>query len=144
MSEQQEGPTAEQAEEVFNAFLEIMEQAARDEHVGHRLAFADTVVHIHFSDSPSELVLTLFLDRAPVETRAGAHGTPEITIEATTNDVFRFWTGDLHLAMGIARGEVQYTGPVRKLLRVIPIARRLVGDFQKMTAEMNIDPPAGS
>lgn len=125
-------PTADDAQQVFDAFLRIMDQAAKEPHIGPRLALADTVVHIHFADSPQDLVLTLFLDRTPVEAVVGAQGHPEITLEARTADVLRFWTGNYHLAMGIARGEVTYTGPVRKLLRVVPIARRLVDPFKQM------------
>lgn len=136
-------PTAEEAESVFAGFKTIMDHAAADQFIGRRLAHADTTAHIHLVDSPQDLVMTLLLDRAPIEAIERPMGEPEIHLYIRTRDVFRFWSGEFHLAMGIARGEVKYTGPVRKLLRVVPIARRLTDTFLKLAEEQDIGMPTG-
>lgn len=135
-----EAPTAEQAEAVFDSFHQIMSQAAAHSEIGERLAFADIVAHIHLRDSPQNLVMTLFFDRKPIEIADHAVGTADVDLLIDTNDVLRFWTGDMHLAIAILNGEVDYRGPVRKLLRIVPIARRLVADFQKLAATEGLVP----
>jgi putative sterol carrier protein len=127
-------PTAERAAAVFGAFVDVMSKAADDSELGRRLAQADVVTHVHLRDSPQRFVLTLLFDRAPVEIAEGAIGTPDVELLIDTQDVLRFWTGDLQLAIAIMYGEVETRGPVRKLLRVVPIARRLVKDFQVQAA----------
>ena len=125
-------PTEAVAQEVYDSFHQIMGRAMSDSDIASRLAFADVVVHVHLRDSPQQFTMTLLFDRDPVEVVKGASGTPEVQLWIDTNDVFRFWNGEMHLAMGIAHGQIDYEGPVRKLLRIVPIARRLVGDYQRM------------
>lgn len=136
-------PTAEQAQRVYDAFFEIMQRASEHSEIADRLALADTVSHVHLRDSPQQLAMTLFFDRAPVEVEHGAVGHAEVELFIDTNDVLRFWTGDLHLAMGIMHGDVEFKGPVRKLLRIVPIARRLVGEFQSLAVAEGILPADG-
>lgn len=135
-----EAPTPEQAQAVFESFYRIMGQAAAHSEIGERLAFADIVAHIHLRDSPQKLVMTLFFERKPIEIADHAAGTPDVDLYIDTNDVLRFWTGDMHLAIAILNGEVDYRGPVRKLLRIVPIARRLVADFQTLAVEEGLTP----
>lgn len=130
-------PAVQSSREVFDAFKEIMDLAAADEVIGQRLALAGTTVQVHFEDDP-ELVMTMLLDRVPIETIGRAVGHPEVHLYIHSRDVFRFWTGDYHLAMGIAKGEVTYRGPVRKMLRVVPIARRLAGRFRQLAEQRDV------
>lgn len=127
-----EGPPSQQeAEAIFDSFREIMEVGSRDPVFGHRLALAQTVAHVHISDA-DDLTLSLLLDREPIEAVEGAVGDPEVELFIKSRDVDRFWNGEMHLAMAIAEGEVQYRGPVRKLLRIVPIALRLTPKYVEM------------
>lgn len=127
-------PTAARAQDVYDAFVSIMTQAMNDSELTRRLASAEVVANIHLRDSPQGLVLALHLDRTPIELTAGAVPGAEVDLFIDTDDVMRFWTGEINLAMRIIHGDVAYEGPVRKLLRIVPIARRLVSDFQAQAA----------
>lgn len=124
-------PSQEEAEAIFDSFREIMEVGSRDPVFGHRLALAQTVAHVHISDA-EDLTLSLLLDREPIEALEGPVGDPEVEIFIKSRDVDRFWNGEMHLAMAIAEGQVQYRGPVRKLLRIVPIALRLTPKYVEM------------
>jgi phospholipid/cholesterol/gamma-HCH transport system ATP-binding protein len=134
---------AEAAQSVFDAFIRVMKVASAHAVIAERLALANTTVHVHITDAPQEHRLTLLLDRTPIECVPRLVGNAEIELFMTTRDIYRFWTGELHLAMGIARGEVGYSGPVRKLLRVVPIARRLADDFRQIVDEEDFSVPDG-
>lgn len=128
------------AEKVMNAFYEILSRAALDPHVGQRLALANTICQVHLSDAPGHS-LTVFLDRAPIEVEMGAVGEAETHLRIATDDVLRFWAGSYHLAIGILNGEVDYDGPIHKVLRVVPIARRMAAQFAEVLAEGDLDRP---
>lgn len=136
-----EPPTAARAQEVYDAFAGVMTQAALHADISSRLALAEIVTHVHLRDSPQGLVLTLLFDRSPVEIAHGAVGNADVELFVDTQDVLRFWTGDMQLAMGIADGDVTYRGPVRKLLRIVPIARRLVADFKAQAVQSGLAAP---
>jgi phospholipid/cholesterol/gamma-HCH transport system ATP-binding protein len=124
------GPRLSQAEAetLLTGFMRILDAAAADEFIGNRLAHAQTTMEVHYVDTDPQLSFTVLADREPVEFVRGSAGDAEIHLFATLADGVRFFAGDLHLAMAIARGDVTYTGPVRKILRIIPIFRRILGE----------------
>lgn len=119
------------ADKVMRAFHDIMSRAALDPHVGRRLALANTICQVHLSDAPGHTI-TVFLERIPIEVEMGAVGDAETHLHIATDDVLRFWAGDYHLAIGILNGEVDYDGPIHKVLRVVPIARRMAAQFAEV------------
>jgi hypothetical protein len=126
-----DSPSQEEAETIFENFRQVMAVGANDPIAGHGLGLAHTVAHVHLTDA-DDLTMTLLLDRQPVEAVAGSVGDAEIEIFITSRDIDRFWAGEMHLAMAIAEGEVTYRGPVRKFLRVVPIARRLTPEYLRI------------
>lgn len=112
-------PTAERLAELT---AEWFSTGAHDPHVGARLALADTVVHFHLGDNAG---VTLMLDRTPIEALPRIMGEPEIEIWATPEQVLSMLRREAQMAMLISYGELDYRGPVRKFLRVVPILRSL-------------------
>jgi phospholipid/cholesterol/gamma-HCH transport system ATP-binding protein len=108
--------------------MRILDAAAADEFIGRRLAYAGATMEVHFVDTDPELSFTVLADREPIEMVRGSVGDADIHLYATMALGVRFFAGDLHLAMAIARGDVTYTGPVRKMLRIIPIFRRIFAE----------------
>lgn len=64
----------------------------------------------------------------------------DIHIHANTHEWLQFWSGEYHLPMGVARGEVSYSGPVRRFLRAAPITRRLAAEFRQIMSEQQRSP----
>lgn len=104
------------ADETARFFL----QAASDERLGSRLALARTTVHIHFSD---DVGVTLLLDRSPIEAEPRIVGTAEVQLWGSADKFYDYATGKRHLAMAIMHGDLEYQGPVRKFLRIVPMLR---------------------
>lgn len=52
-------------------------------------------------------------------------GDAEVTLTATTTTLLDVIYGDQALPIAILAGDVRYTGPVRKFLRVVPIFQNL-------------------
>jgi phospholipid/cholesterol/gamma-HCH transport system ATP-binding protein len=84
---------------------------------------AGTSVRIELTDNPG-LAITLVLDRSNVQVMSGSHPA-EVELTMASIDLEKLAAGELSLAMGIARGQVRATGPVRKFLRVEPIVREV-------------------
>ena len=109
------------SEDALERFCSAMEAAADDPRLSRTLARANTTVRIELMDDP-DLAATLLLDRTPIEVVDGdTRGDVELSIASV--DLDRLRSPDFHLAMAIARGRVQYTGSVRKFLRVTPVVR---------------------
>ena len=101
-------------------FRAAMQTAAGDPNLSRKLARADTTIRIMLADDP-DLGVTLLLDRTPIEVVDAAPA--EVALSIASVDLDRLCSPEFHLAMAIPRGRVQYTGNVRKFLRVTPIVR---------------------
>lgn len=124
----------EGALEAFDDLLTTLQSAARDRAVGHRLANAQTSVHVRVVDGHGA-ALTLLLDREPPEVLEGTIGEAEVELELPAAHLARLWDEDYHLAMAIAKGEVAYHGPVRRFLRVMPVLQRFSRDLHGRTRD---------
>jgi hypothetical protein len=71
----------------------------------------------------------MLLDRNPVELVEGSYPDAEVKLYMTADDLAAFWSGQLHAAIAITDGRIGYRGPVRKVLRVLPIVRRQSARF---------------
>ena len=118
----------------FDDLLTTLQSAATDRAVGHRLANAQTSVHLRVVDDHGA-ALTLLLDREPPEVLEGTIGEAEVELELPAAHLARLWDEDYHLAMAIAKGEVAYHGPVRKFLRVMPVLQRFSRDLHGRTRD---------
>lgn len=93
-----------------------------DADIARRLGRADTSVT--FRDAHDGDAVALVLTAAAAEVRGGARGGTEVEIAMTPEAVDDLLGARLPLALILARRELAWSGPVRKLLRVDPILRR--------------------
>jgi hypothetical protein len=115
------GAARRHSEQALERFAAAMEAAAEDPQLCKTLARAGTTVRLELLDDP-DMSLTLLLDRTPVEIADGDLPA-DVELSIASVDLDRLCSPEFHLAMAIARGRVQYTGPVRKFLRVTPVVR---------------------
>ncbi|MHB8690470.1 MAG: hypothetical protein ACYDHH_04425 [Solirubrobacteraceae bacterium] len=115
---------AGKVEAIFAATHLVLAELIGDEVYGERLALAGTTVEINLVDAPSPTAFSMLLDRHPVELVEGSYPDAEVKLYMTADDLAAFWSGELHAAIAITDGRIGYRGPVRKVLRVLPIVRR--------------------
>lgn len=107
-------------QEMAEQAARFFDQAAHDPRLGERLALAQTSVHIHFSDTAG---ITLLLDRTPIESMPSIVGTAEVELWGSADLFAEIIRRDKQMAMAITDGDLEYRGPVRKFLRIVPILR---------------------
>jgi len=105
----------------LEALRAIIESAETDPVLAERLTQRSTSVAVHLGPDP--LVVTVRFDRRPIVVNDGADEDAEVHLYGEPRHVLMTMSGERQLAMLIARGEVAYTGPVRKVLRLMPILR---------------------
>lgn len=109
----------------------FFESASQDAELSERMSFADTTVHIHFTDIEGVNSATIYLDRDPIGAEIGTVGTAEVQLWAPSKAYMGLFNGKEALAIAIVRGDVEYKGPVRKFLRVVPILQSFDFDMFK-------------
>lgn len=101
--------------------VEFFNRAADDAELSERMSFANTVVRMNFTDLDGDNTCTVWLDRDPIGAEVGSAGTPEVELFAPAAAYTDLFLGRDQLPISILSGKINYSGPVRKFLRVVPI-----------------------
>lgn len=113
---------------------ELLQRAARDPAIGPRIARADTVIQLRYSDPTAQITI----DACNVPTQFGAYVDvflgdcdlePEVIMSMTGDLAHEFWLGHVNLASALARRQIQATGPVIKVLRLVPAVEPLYQQY---------------
>ncbi len=126
-----------EATQKADKLIEVLEDffraaCAEDERLSKRLTVAETVWTTHVTDADRSF--TIYLDRFPIEFKREADPAAEVVLWGTAADSIDIWTGHTFMGLAIANGVMEYEGPVRKVLRIVPMFRPLghFGDFRAL------------
>lgn len=114
-------PAGADLERAFDELVADLRHATADERARERLAAVGCLCLIRVDEAP-HLEAWLHFDSEPIEVEdRPADNDPDIELIVAAARVAGFW--DASLPMAVLRGEVGFSGPVRRLLQVFPILR---------------------
>ena len=61
---------------------------------------------------------------------------PEVTMSMAADTGHRFWLGGVNVTVALARGEIKASGPVAKILKLVPLAKPV---FPRYKAQLEAD-----
>jgi putative sterol carrier protein len=96
---------------------------ADDDELAAKLRSADTIVRYEYSEPDASI--TVHLDESDAERVqfGDSADEPEVTMRMAADTAHRFWLGELDVTRALARGEITASGPVAKVLRLVPLAK---------------------
>ena len=110
---------APRVEQVLRATRDALEEVTGDERIARRLRLVPTSFQIVVG---RRRTVDCRLDRDPIEIGLdGRDFEAEVRLFLTTRQLHEFWLGSFSPALGILAGEARYEGPIRHLLRILPI-----------------------
>jgi len=110
-------------EEFLRRLEEFFVRAGDEPDLAERMTFARTTVALHLTDAPDGTGATLHLTSMPIDARPGIDPGAEIHMYAPTELWLEMLAGRVPLPIAVAHGQVEYSGPIRKFLRVAPILK---------------------
>jgi hypothetical protein len=116
------------------AAAETLNDAAADERLSARLAVVGATVAIELRGH-ADATLVVRMEDDAIEILDGDDAGTDIRLTMDPIDLHELFAGGLHLPMKIARGQVTYTGQVRRFLRVIAILARMGHVYESHLAE---------
>jgi hypothetical protein len=103
---------------------QIMSGLAADPVVGPRLSLARCALEVHVVGVVEPCCFSLVLDGQPATFQHGPCAEAAVKLYMTPDVLASFCAGRLHVAIAITDGRIGYEGPVRNVLRVLPLIRR--------------------
>lgn len=112
------------AQEVYDTLGALFVAITADgDELAPQLRSADTIVRYEYSEPDS--AITVHLDESDGERVqfGDPADEPEVTMRMAADTAHRFWLGEVDVTRALARGEITASGPVAKLLRLVPLSK---------------------
>ena len=111
------------ADEVYATLGKLFLDLAADEEMAARFRQANTIVRYQHSDPDSAITVRL-QPGEPVEVHLGeSEMEPQVTMTMSADTAHRFWLGQVNVTVALARGEIKASGPVAKILKLVPLTK---------------------
>jgi putative sterol carrier protein len=121
--------------EVYACIGRLFQSIVDDEELTARFQRANTVIQYRYSDPEAQITVKLIdgedarVDLGPTELE------PEVIMTMEADVAHRFWLGEVNVTVALARGQMHTEGPVAKILRLVPHAKRVFPRYRAMLEE---------
>jgi hypothetical protein len=113
------------AQEVYETIGKLMQDAAADEELAPKFRKANTIVRYDYRDPESAITVRLQVGQPGDVDFGASEMEPEVTMTMEADTAHRFWLGDVNVTVALARGQIKASGPVSKILKLVPLAKPL-------------------
>jgi hypothetical protein len=108
------------ASELYALIGETLRELTSDERLMRRFRELDGVLQLRYRRPDAVISIDLRRDH-PIRVDFGPTALePDVWLDADADVAHRYWLGELNLTIALARGQMRASGPVRKLLRLLP------------------------
>ncbi len=111
------------AQEVYDTIGKLFVDLAADEELGPKFRQANTIVQYAHRDPDATITVQLKEDE-PAEVDFGeTEMEPEVVMSMEADTAHRFWLGQVNVTVALARGQIKASGPVAKILKLVPLTK---------------------
>lgn len=124
--------------ELYERLGRLMRLLVEAEEVGPRLAAVDTTVRWDYSDPAA--TITVRLTSADVRIDCGkSELEAEVRVAMDAEVGHRFWLGRANVAVALARGQIRASGPINKILGLLPLIKPAFPIYRQMLIDEGCD-----
>ena len=111
------------AQDVYDTIGKLHTDLAEDEELAPKFRKANTIVQYKYSD-PDSVVTVRLQEGQPGDVDFGeSEMEPEVTMSMAADTAHKFWLGQINVTVALARGQIKATGPVAKILKLVPLTK---------------------
>jgi hypothetical protein len=133
-------PTFKDSQQFYACVGELMDRAKRDPQVGPKIAKSGIIIQFRYSQP--EAITTINARSTP--SQAGAfvdvvHGPcplkPDVVMTMKADLSHAFWHGKVNLVAALAKRDIVATGPIPKILKLLPAIEPLYKVYPALLRE---------
>jgi putative sterol carrier protein len=127
------------AQEVYDTIGKLFVNLAADEELGPKFRKANTIVQYAHHDPDATITVRLKEDE-PAEVDFGeTEMAPEVVMSMEADTAHRFWLGQVNVTVALARGQIKASGPVAKILKLVPLTKPVFPRYKALLEEQGRD-----
>jgi len=111
------------AQQVYDTIGLFLDQITKDPELGPKFVAADTSFLVQYSDPDCSMLVDATVDPPVVTMNPDPARETEISLAMAADDGHDFWLGNLNMALALAKGKVKVTGPISKIMKLLPAMR---------------------
>ena len=111
------------AQEVYDTIGKLFVDLSNDDELAPKFRNANTIVQYNHRDPDAPITVRLKKDE-PIDIDFGETDMePEVVMSMEADTAHRFWLGQVNVTVALARGEIKASGPVAKILKLVPLTK---------------------
>jgi hypothetical protein len=111
------------AQDVYGTLGKLFVDLAADPELGPKFRKANTILRYEYSDPEATITLRLQDDQPGDVDFGDSDMEPEVTMSMAADTAHAFWLGQVNVTVALARGQMKASGPVAKILKLVPLAK---------------------
>lgn len=111
------------AQQVYDTIGLFLDQITKDPELGPKFVAADTSFLVRYTDPECSMLVDATTDPPVVTMNPDPATATEITLDMAADDGHAFWMGNLNMALALAKGRVKVSGPIAKIMKLLPAMR---------------------
>lgn len=111
------------AQQVYDTIGLFLDQITKDPELGPKFVAADTSFLVRYTDPECSMLVDATTDPPVVTMNPDPAAATEITLDMAADDGHAFWMGNLNMALALAKGRVKVSGPIAKIMKLLPAMR---------------------
>jgi putative sterol carrier protein len=130
------------AQQVYDTIGLFLDQITKDPELGPKFVAADTSFLVQYSDPECAMLVDATIDPPVVTMNPDPAIETEISLAMAADDGHDFWMGNLNMALALAKGKVKVTGPISKIMKLLPAMRPAFPKYKAFLEERGGPGPA--
>ncbi len=129
-------PTFSTSDDLYSFLTPFYEALAADPEIGPKFVSANTTFRLIQTEPDAVILLDATTDPPVVTVGDDAMAADaEVEVTMTADDGHQFWQGQLNLPLAIARRRAKVSGPVAKLIGMLPAIKPAYAKYKAYLAE---------
>ena len=120
------------AKDVYDTIGKLFKELAADDELGPKFRKANTIVQYQHRDPEATITVRLQEDQPADVDFGDTKMEPEVEMSMEADTAHRFWLGRVNVTTALARGQIKASGPVAKILKLVPLTKPVYPRYKAM------------
>jgi hypothetical protein len=116
-------PYFNDAQDVYDTLGKLFRDIAADDELGPKFRQANTILQYQCRQPEATITLRLQEDQPGDVDLGETEMEPEVEMSMEADTAHRFFLGRVNVTVALARGEIKASGPVAKILKLVPLTK---------------------
>ena len=110
-------------QDVYDTIGRLFVDLSNDDELAPKFRKANTIVQYNHRE-PDAVITVKLKEDEPVDIDFGeTEMEPEVVMSMESDTAHRFWLGQVNVTVALARGQIKASGPVAKILKLVPLTK---------------------